>query len=214
MASLAHTIYNPRRGEPVHGLPDPAELLDPARFPTEATVREHLFDGFVPAAYRPHPHRRQRWPAGKAQRWLAFLARHLEHRLGGTTDLAWWQLHTAAPRRVSSLAFSLAVGQVAGLLLGIPAGIAFGIPAGIAAGLAGGLASGLPAGSPAGRTEPSRGLRWQPNLGGLWTALALWVGVGAGAGIVAGLGVGLGAGLVAGLAFGQWSRLCGGSRVW
>ncbi len=187
MASLAHTIYNPRRGEPLHGLPDPVELLNPTRFPTPAAVREHLFDGFILAAYRHDPRHPQRWSADKAQRWLRFLARHLEHRLHGTPDLAWWQLHTAVPRASFGLVAGLGIGLGAGLVTGLvglvagPGGPVRGLALGLILGLLGpGLAFWLPGGpwDPMAPTEPSRGVRWQPR----WSRLAWGLGLGSGGG--------------------------------
>jgi hypothetical protein len=51
-----------------------------------------LFDAFIPAAYRHDPV--GRWKAQDVDRWLVFLARHLEHTIGDP-DLAWWQLPLA-----------------------------------------------------------------------------------------------------------------------
>jgi hypothetical protein len=87
MVALARTIYNPRTGE--HR--DPAEL---SRLPNRAAVEEHLLDAFIPAAYRPLI--AGRWTAKQAEKWLVFLARHLEETIG-TPDLAWWQLWRAIP---------------------------------------------------------------------------------------------------------------------
>ncbi|MGW2951483.1 NACHT domain-containing protein [Streptomyces eurythermus] len=104
---LVRTIYNPRPGERLTALPDPAELCDTARYPTAAAVGARLFDGFIPAAYRPLPGHQMRWTSRQAQRTLTFLARHLERDLHGGTDLAWWQLRLAVPentRRLLSVA--------------------------------------------------------------------------------------------------------------
>jgi hypothetical protein len=58
----------------------PAELLDPVLFPTLNDVERHLFDIFIPAAYRAHPDQSRRcpWTADQAKQWLVFLARDLE----------------------------------------------------------------------------------------------------------------------------------------
>ena len=95
MATLARTIYNPRPGEPAIAVGvSPTELLDPVRFPTGTAIGRHLFDGVIPAAYRPHPDpaSRHHWVTVDTERWLVFLARHLEQTLQGSPDLAWWQL--------------------------------------------------------------------------------------------------------------------------
>ncbi|WP_241251307.1 NACHT domain-containing protein [Candidatus Protofrankia californiensis] len=200
MASLAHTIYNPRRGESLQGVPNPVDLLNPTRFPTATSVREHLLDEFIPAAYRPHPHR-------KVQQWLQFLARHLEDRLHGTPDLAWWQLRTAAPwrfldliaRLTFGLAFGLGIACAARFMLGPGIGPGLGAMAGLVAGDRFARVCGL-------RMEPSRGVRWQPSLvgfrigrmGGLVYGLAY----GFTAGIVYGIAAGLAYGLTVGFTFG------------
>lgn len=133
LVSLASTIYNPRPGEHLGPLPDPAELCDPTRFPTRARVEEHLFDESIPAAYRPHPDpdRECRWTAQQAQNYLTFLARHLEHTLHHTTDLAWWELRNATPRlnarfwagAVAALVLSWWISRGPGLAVGLTAGL-------------------------------------------------------------------------------------------
>ena len=88
MVGLARAIYNPRPGELAGTLRDPAELCNPALADRRA-VESLLFDAFIPAAYRHDP--AGRWKAQDAEKWLVFLARHLERRIG-SPDLAWWQL--------------------------------------------------------------------------------------------------------------------------
>ena len=105
MVGLARAIYNPRPGELAGTLRDPAELCNPALADRRA-VESLLFDAFIPAAYRHDPG--GRWKAQDAEKWLVFLARHLERRIG-SPDLAWWQLRRAA------------VGVVAGVLAGLAA---------------------------------------------------------------------------------------------
>ena len=93
MVGLARAIYNPRPGELTGALREPKELCDPG-MATRAEVDSLLFDAFIPAAYRNDPN--GCWKAEDAERWLVFLARHLEHNIGGP-DLAWWQLTRALP---------------------------------------------------------------------------------------------------------------------
>ncbi|MFH8293035.1 NACHT domain-containing protein [Streptomyces sp. NPDC018059] len=93
---LARTIYNPRPGESSGGLPDPGELLDERRFPDADAVRTHLFEAYVPAAYRPHPEKPCRWTSEQAERYLSFLAGRLLAR-GGGTDIAWWSVASWLP---------------------------------------------------------------------------------------------------------------------
>ncbi|MFF7654208.1 NACHT domain-containing protein [Streptomyces sp. NPDC007983] len=113
---LARTIYNPRPGERPMALPDPAELCDTTRFPTAAAIRAQLFDGFIPAVYRPLPGHQARWTSRQAQQTLAFLARHLEDDLHGEADLAWWQLRLAVPETTRRLLPGAALGAAMFLL--------------------------------------------------------------------------------------------------
>ena len=71
MTGLARAIYNPRPGELAGSLRDPAELCSGALH-NRAAVEAHLFDAFVPAAYRPDD--RRRWTALQAEVWLLFLS--------------------------------------------------------------------------------------------------------------------------------------------
>jgi hypothetical protein len=99
MVGLARTIYNPRPGELIDVLRNPAELCDPVLIDRQ-DVESLLFDAFIPASYR-------NTFAGSTnsqdpERWLMFLAHHLEYR-AHSPDLAWWQLPlaqvTSSPRR-------------------------------------------------------------------------------------------------------------------
>jgi hypothetical protein len=104
----------------------PAELFDTHRFPTTDTIIKHLLDHLVEALIRANPPRskgeehpfrpRHAWDPADAKRWLAFLAHHLTTI--GSRDLAWWQLHRAAPRLIA-----LVAGSVAGLTMGLAGGL-------------------------------------------------------------------------------------------
>jgi hypothetical protein len=118
MVGLARVIYNPRPGERLGDVPDPADLLG---FKDRAEIDSHLFDGFVPASYRPSPRAvsgRSPWNAQSAERWLLFLASHLENSVA-STDLGWWQLTRAMPRGLSAAV----TGLIAGLLSGLSGGL-------------------------------------------------------------------------------------------
>ena len=65
MVGLARAIYNPRPGELAGTIRDPAELC---RFADRAAVEAHLFDQFIPAAYRAFT--AGRWTARKAETGL------------------------------------------------------------------------------------------------------------------------------------------------
>ena len=121
MVGLARSIYNPRPGELAGTLRDPAELCNPA-LPDRRAVESLLFDAFIPAAYRHDP--AGRWKTQDAERWLVFLACHLERTIGGT-DLAWWQLPLGVPGFVVATgpAARVRFGAVAGVLLGVAVGV-------------------------------------------------------------------------------------------
>lgn len=116
---------------------DPAPLC---RFPDADAVVDHLLDHLVEAVGPRHA-----WDPVTATRWLAFLAHHMSTI--GTRDLAWWQLHRAAPRAVAvtaglvagfalaladivldgvrgQLTFALVLGPTIGLILGLVVGFA------------------------------------------------------------------------------------------
>jgi NACHT domain-containing protein len=93
MVSLARVIYNPRPGEMVGQLQDPAELCG-ANLADRAAVEAHLLDAFVPAAYRDLRSHLQ--AIHQAERWLRFLAAYLDSGIGGT-DIAWWQIRQITP---------------------------------------------------------------------------------------------------------------------
>jgi hypothetical protein len=220
MVSLARTIYNPRLGEHVGSLPDPVDLCDTARLASASDVRRHLFDAFIPAAYRSHPHGGvgRRWRAADARRWLVFLARHLEHRLDGTTDLEWWELRSSAPRWV----LGLVVGSLCGMGSGYAAEAGSRIGMGFGLGLGSGIILALAVGLPirrrgASASGPGIGLAGGlagGMLGGLAAGMASMLGVGSApgpaGGLSAGLGVGVGAGPASGLLGGLVGSLAGG----
>ena len=116
MVGLARTVYNARPGEPGRGgvLRDPAELCTPA-LADRAAVEALLFDQFVPAAYRNESG--DRWSTERAERWLVFLARHLE-RTVASPDLSPIQLPLAVPR------FAVIFGIVSGILAGLATWVA------------------------------------------------------------------------------------------
>jgi NACHT domain len=215
MVGLARTIYNPRPGEHVGALPDPGELCQTS-VGDRTAIEQHLFDGFIPAAYRLSAGRRNRWPVRKAEEWLVFTARHLEDTIG-SPDLAWWQLRQALPPAVSGLAAGLVAGLAVCVAVTLGPGIIVGLPAGSAAGLAAGLAVGLAAARWR-LPESGHGTRGRTALSilesvvavGLAAGLAAWLTFGLSsvlstgfqAGLEAGLGPGLSVGLGVGLAIG------------
>ncbi|MYV55034.1 NACHT domain-containing protein [Streptomyces sp. SID3212] len=154
---LARTIYNPRPGEHSAALPDPGELRDRRRLSTPASLEQHLFDAFVPAAYRNRPENPCRWSAQQAEHTLLWLARHLRDTQRGTRDLAWWQLHRAAPPRMYRTVLA-AIASFAAVLGAGPAGAATGpgvtVGAGLAAGFLGWRTGTMP------RRLPAADFRW------------------------------------------------------
>jgi hypothetical protein len=94
-------------------LRDPAELCSPA-LADQAAVESLLFDAFIPAVYRHDPE--SRWKPQDAERWLVFLARHLERTIA-SPDLVWWQLPQAA--RGIIWAAAATAGPIAGVVAGV-----------------------------------------------------------------------------------------------
>lgn len=187
MVGLARTIYNPRPGELTGALHDPAELCAPA-LADRAAVESLLFDAFIPAAYRPDP--AGRWKAQNSQRWLVFLARHLEYKIVGP-DLAWWQLRLAVP----GVRFGTAV--VAGVMAGAVTAVAavldgFSGTGPLTGAIVGALAVAIAGGVTASLRSPlpARGIHWKRP-----SPRVIIVGAMAGAGIMI-LEVLSGAGLV------------------
>jgi hypothetical protein len=135
MAGLARIIYNPRPGEIVGSVRDPAELCAPDLM-DRAAVEALLLDGLIPAAYRQGT--AGRWSARQVQAWLQYLARYLEFTII-EPDLAWWQLPRAVPRLVLAVIPAL----VAAIILGAGIGLAAGAVNGVATALATCLAAGL-----------------------------------------------------------------------
>lgn len=166
MVMLARTIYS---DTPEH---DPAVLLDTDRFSTPEALEDHLLETFIPTVYRRQPGDRQHWDPDRVQRWLGYLAGHLD-RLG-TRDLAWWQLGMSMRRSWRALLVGLATGLAIGAMdwigsmlqiglfepwgLGIVllAGLLSGLTVGVAAGSAFGLVHGLAIRFRPAALEPSR----------------------------------------------------------
>ena len=168
MVGLARVIYNPRPGEELGDLPDPADLL---KLKDRAEIESHLFDGFVPASYRTSVHAVGNGSGREtrlAERWLCFLAFHLES-MGGSTDLAWWELSRAMPRRIFAATAGLITGVLSGLLAGIMIwasvpfnGAGLGFMFGSSLGLAVGCFSAIMTWRRASAYRPpSRGVRWR-----------------------------------------------------
>ncbi|MCZ0987926.1 hypothetical protein BEK98_08780 [Streptomyces diastatochromogenes] len=219
---LARTIYNPRPDEHLVDLAHPDELLDQARFPSRADIDTHLFAAFIPAAYRPHPLHPTRWSPERAQRTLTFLARHLQHTLDGTPNLAWWQLPKALPKHGVAIAVGLTAGLIGGLAGGLGFGFPFGLTSGFTYGLSAGLTNGLLFGLPcaagaalitssAKDRNPSSGIRWSWR-GKSWLIFGLAAGLGFGlvTGVWNGLAIGRDFGLAIGLTNGLAAGLMGG----
>jgi len=229
MVGLARAIYNPRPGELAGGLRDPAEMCSPD-LADRTAVESLLFDAFIPTAYRHDS--AGRWKAHDAEKWLVFLADHMQRT--GSSDLAWWHLPLAVP------GFTLAAGTVFGAAVGAAFAAAFAAAAGAAAGAAfagrAGVATAFGVGAGAvvglvvgamvgavarvGRTESSKptvggamagtgtaaraGLATSPVLARAGRIAAVLAGSAAGVvfGNVAGLVAGVVLGLAAGVVFG------------
>lgn len=176
---LLHTVYT----APGATDGERTDLADPARFPTAADLRAHLFDRLIPALIElrtpgPDPtapfRPRNRHDPADTRRWLSFLAHHMRHHPdpgASTHDFAWWRL----------AATSNAITRAGAVRLGLLTTLAVGLVTGLMPVLATGLTVGLSVGFTA----------------VLWLALGLGLLFGLGAGPVFGLGAGLSLGLTA-----------------
>ena len=201
MVGLARFIYDPCPDERARDLPHPAELCE---FADRSAVEAHLFDAFIPAAYRQSA---GRWTTDETESWLVFLAEHTDG-----SDLAWWDLPRAVPaatryptsnwrvRPTLGVAVRPAVGLGVGLTSGIAAGLIAGLAAGLASGVAVGAAFAVGAGLVASRV--AKASAWGTPSGGMGLSIgSILVGIVPG-GILAGLMAWLKAGVAAGVAGG------------
>ncbi|WP_247196342.1 NACHT domain-containing NTPase [Streptomyces sp. GESEQ-35] len=108
---LCRTVYARRMGD--GATPAPADLCEHQRFPSEDTIRAHLFTAFIPAVYRStDTGDRPQWSAATADRTLRFLARHrrnTEDVVGAGTDLSWWRLLRPTSRARNRVKWCLAL---------------------------------------------------------------------------------------------------------
>lgn len=181
MVALARTVYRRAQSQQPEEQPQPKDLLDTDRFPTSTAVENYLLSAFVPAAYDPppvgprpdgtgtgNPPEQSQWPqppplrwdARRAQKWLSYLARHLDQLgqyTGGDTkpvrDLAWWELGTSMRRSTRALAVgglaavafgvTTAIGNIPVDLVATSRGLQFALVRGTVVGVLHGLAAGL-----------------------------------------------------------------------
>ncbi|GGZ81775.1 NACHT domain-containing protein [Streptomyces bluensis] len=160
MVSLVRDVYGERAstGDGRHDDPrrTPLDLLDTRRFGTRTAIEEHLLSSFVPSAYRRNPRAPdtappRNWTPQRAQRWLGYLADHLDR--GGGPDLEWWKLgtsmsltaRTAVISLLAGLSFGLttAIGNIPVDLIATSHGLGFAIRRGLVVGLLHGLVFGL-----------------------------------------------------------------------
>jgi hypothetical protein len=154
MIFLARTVYS---DTPDH---NPSDLLDVSHFPTGESFEEHLIAAFLPAVYQDHGSTHRRWTGEQAQRWLGFLARHLDRR--GSRDIAWWQLRDSITPLTRLLLFMLVGAAAIGLMFGSRLGIANGLVVGTGGGTLLGLLLALPPGRPPTRSHLRiRGRGWE-----------------------------------------------------
>lgn len=180
--SLAAAIYNPHPDDPVDEIPDPADLCRSELYPTAEDIRDHLFEGFIAAAYRSEP-----WREAEAGQWLTFLARYLNRR--GTTSLQWWDLKGLAPRGL----VPVVAGAVCGIVAAIAAASGTHVGVGIGIGFGTGLLIALAFGLGIRYATHFKGLRPGPGMAGGLAGAALG---GVAAGLVGKLGIGHAASLL------------------
>lgn len=221
MVGLARTIYNPRSDEPAPA--DPGELR---RFNDVDELERHLFDGFLPAAYRSQsdPRETRRWSLSDAERWLAYLARPPGRGTGddSTTDrsrahvdLAWWRLH----ERVSPWVLGTAAAVVPSLAVGIAAAVRHSLGSGLGIGLILGVSTAALISRHREAARPVLGIAVGAAcavagavLGGMIGG-PLDLGRGSTGGLVGAIGVGLGVGPIGGMLGAFAGGLLGGVGV-
>ncbi len=208
VVGLARTTYNPRSDEPLP-VAGPEELI---RFTGVAELKQHLFDGFLRAAYRSGPDtgRKRRWSLSDAERWLAYLARSGQPRTDAgsnddpsrtAVDLAWWHLH----ERVPSWLMATAAALVPSLAVGLAAAIRPSLGIGLGVGLLIGVPTAVLTSGSTQATRPVRGIAVGAGcavigavVGGL-IGQPLQLGRGITGGLVGAIGVGLAVGPLGGL---------------
>ncbi len=207
MLALACATYDVRPDDPSGELPVPSELCGP-EFADRAAVEQHLFDAFVRVAYRADTS--VRWTAQDAERWLGFLARHLQFTIGHP-DFAWWELPGSAPKAITSLTGRVRKGLVLGDFFGVVFGLAATLVVGFVIASARGLGAGVLAGLAAGLVIWLADGAMSPLPGrlGTWLTAGLVIGLvtGLAGGLVGSAVGGTVAGLAAGLVFGVATRL-------
>jgi hypothetical protein len=182
---------------------DPSELADSKRFPTPESIRVHLLDGVLAAAYT-DPRRLE-----QARRWLGYLAHHMNRE--GDRDLAWWRITAWTPwlRWPGALVLGLVVGLtgalVAGLVGTLTRGLVFGRQYGLGTGIVGWLTGWLYASFRIDTVQPREIHLRRPTRGDLKNGWAFSWGLAIGAsywplfGLRVALVVAVMAGLVTGL---------------
>lgn len=132
---LARTIYAPPpRVGATEPAPHPQELCDTTRLSTLAELERHLFSRFITAVYddRDAQNKRLHWSAQQARHTLITLARHLEDHHGGSPDLAWWELRSAAPAEQRENAVVLTTALIGAVVVGLVSGLTSGLGWGLA----------------------------------------------------------------------------------
>jgi hypothetical protein len=182
-------------------------------------IEDYLLDRVLPAAYDPIPGEpRPRYELHVAQRALSYIA--VQMILDNTRDLAWWRVSTWAARGPRTVATSLVIGPITGLLAGLAigevagrrGGIITGVVAGHGTGLVVGLIVGIGTALWAGPVTAlvARASGWEENRSPRQIASLQWrqllsrttLTTGLLAGLIVGLGFGLRFGIVVGLATG------------
>ncbi|GAA3838509.1 hypothetical protein GCM10023083_82650 [Streptomyces phyllanthi] len=169
---LARTIYAPPPRVGATGpAPHPDELCDTTLLRTRDELERHLFSRFITAVYdvRDGHSKRSRWSVQQARHTLAVLARHLEAHRGGSTDLAWWELGSAAPaeqrENTAELATALIGAVTVGLVAGLSSGLGWGLAGMLAAFLICGFASAIGLSKAAAVVYPSSRFQTALNFG-------------------------------------------------
>ena len=162
MLSLAREIYNSLPHTRAETPREPAELYQ-LGIKRKNEVEQHLLRAFIPSAYQRSSGSasqwRRSWAPRDAERWLTFLARHLEYTVS-SPSFAWWEMELAVPRVVTSLSI-LAIAAIGfGLTAAVMAIFASGTAASLGVAFAVGFVAGLSVWGIAAPQKPITGVRW------------------------------------------------------
>ena len=127
MVGLARAVYNSEPSEtPARKPTDPGQLVE------SPEPSKYLLQAFIPSVYRSSSNKR--WTAAEAEKWLQFLAVHLQRKIR-MPDFKWWELPKSIPHMLTDATTRISTGVALGRLSCIFFSLATAIAAGVAVAL-------------------------------------------------------------------------------